>query len=68
MHLHGICQQLNIYMHTTDLVSSSGHLHIHVSLSEYNTCYIFVNDIYSNRLKMKWFNNYQSALDWIDSL
>ena len=54
-------------MHSRDLISSSGHLHIHISLSEYNTCYIFVNDIYNDYLKMKWFRDYQSALDWIDS-
>jgi len=51
-----------------DLSSASGHLQIHISLSDHNTCYIYINDVYNNCLRMRWFNNYESALAWINTL
>jgi hypothetical protein len=52
---------------TQDFISTSGHLQVHLSLSEYNTSYIFVNDIFNDRLIMRYFNNHDSAVDWIKS-
>ena len=55
-------------MQSKDLISTSGYLQIHVSFSDHNTCYIFINNILNNELKMKWFTNYKSAMAWINSM
>ena len=53
-------------MHTYDRITASG-IHIHVSLNiDYNTCYVFVNDIYDNRLTMRFFTNMLDAANFID--
>ena len=52
---------------TQDFISSSGHLQVHLSLSEYNTSYIFVNDIFNDRLIMRYFSDHDSAVSWIKS-
>jgi len=38
-----------------------------LSMSKHDTCYIFVNDIFSNRLTLRFFNNTESALEFIRS-
>jgi hypothetical protein len=54
-------------MYTYDAFTTNG-LQIHLSMSNnYNTCYIFVNDIYGNNLTMKFFNDTESALAFIQS-
>jgi len=52
-------------MHTYDNITPTG-LHIHLSMSNQNTCYIFVNDIYSERLILRFFNDTESALEFIN--
>ena len=54
-------------MHTYDAITNSG-LHIHLSMSTDNTCYIFSRDIYNHVLTMKFFTNVNDALDFIQSL
>ena len=55
-------------MYTYDAVTPTG-VHIHLSMSNnYNTCYILVNDIYDNKMVMKFFTDTGSALDFIHSL
>ena len=59
--------RLNTVMYTYDAFTTNG-LQIHLSMSNnYNTCYIFVNDIYGNNLTMKFFNDTESALAFIQS-
>ena len=53
---------------TQDFISVSGHLQVHLSLSDYNTSYIFVNDIFNDRLIMRYFSDHETAVDWIKSL
>jgi hypothetical protein len=52
-------------MHTYDNITAAG-LHIHLSMSNHNTCYIFVNDIFSSRLVLRFFNNTDAALEFIN--
>ena len=52
-------------MHTYDNITAAG-LHIHLSMSNHNTCYIFVNDIFSKRLILRFFNDTESALEFIN--
>ena len=54
-------------MYTNDWLTPNG-IHIHLSMSNYNTCYIFVNDIYDNRLTMRYFTDMASALEFINTL
>ena len=55
-------------MYTYDAITPTG-VQIHLSMSSnYNTCYIFVNDIYANQLTMKFFTDTNSALQFIQSL
>jgi len=54
-------------MHTYDAITQTG-LHIHLSMSNYNTCYIFSRDIYNHVLTMKFFTNVNDALEFIQSL
>ena len=54
-------------MYTYDNITRDG-LHIHLSMSNHNTCYIFVNDIYNDCLTMRYFCNMESALIFIKSI
>ena len=58
---------INIIMYTYDAKTKDG-LHIHLSMSNNNTCYIFVNDIFDNTLIMRYFTEMEPALDFIRSL
>jgi 3-deoxy-D-arabino-heptulosonate 7-phosphate (DAHP) synthase class II len=54
-------------MYTNDWLTPTG-IHIHLSMSNYNTCYIFVNDIYDNQLTMRYFTDMDSAVEFINNL
>jgi hypothetical protein len=53
-------------MHIYDAVTLTG-LQIHLSMSNANTCYIFVNDIYCDQLTMRFFTNMEAAVEFIRS-
>jgi len=55
-------------MQTHDFSTANNSLQIHISVSEYNTCYIFVNDIYNDQLRMFYFVDVESARRFIASL
>ena len=55
-------------MQTHDFSAANNSLQIHLSLSHHNTCYIFVNDIYNDRLTMRYFSTMESALIFIKSI
>lgn len=40
-------------------------LHIHISLSEWNTGYIFIHDVYDNRMTINFFTDMNSAINFI---
>lgn len=54
-------------MHTYDAITKSG-LHIHLSMSNDNTCYILVHDMYTVSTVLKFFTDMESALSFIHSL
>jgi hypothetical protein len=54
-------------MQTQDFISTSGHLQVHLSLSNYNTSYIVINDIFNDRLIMRYFNDHETAVNWINN-
>ena len=58
--------RINTYMYTYDAVTKTG-IQIHLSMSTDNTCYIFVNDVFNNELKMKFFTDTESAIKFIHS-
>ena len=55
-------------MYTYDFSAANNSLQIHLSVSDHDTCYIFVNDIYNNRLTMRYFVDINEAMAWIDGL
>ena len=55
-------------MYTYDFSVANNSLQIHLSVSDHDTCYIFVNDIYNNRLIMRYFCNMESALAFINNI
>ena len=55
-------------MQQRDFFAANGSVHIHLCVNNTaDTCYIFVNDIYNNRLTMRYFVNVEDAMTWIDS-
>ncbi len=55
-------------MQTRDFIVANGYMHIHLSVNDTaDACYIFVNDIYDEKLTMRYFTDMESALAWIDS-
>ena len=58
--------RINIFMYTYDAITKTG-IQIHLSMSKNNTCYIFINDIYNNELRMKFFTDMESAIAFIHS-
>ena len=55
-------------MQTRDFIVANGYMHIHLSVNDTaDACYIFVNDIYDEKLTMRYFTDMASALAWIDS-
>ena len=58
--------RIKYIMHTYDTFTKNG-IHVHLSVSNYNTCYIFVNDIYDNRLTMRYFTDMNSAIAFINT-
>lgn len=56
-------------MQQRDFYAANGSVHIHLCVnSTADTCYIFVNDIYNNRLTMRYFVDINEAMAWIDGL
>jgi hypothetical protein len=54
-------------MHTYDTLTADG-IQIHLSMSNANTGYIIVNDIYDNQWCMFYFVDVESARAFINSL
>ena len=52
-------------MQTHDFSAANNSLQIHLSMSNANTGYIIVNDIYNNHLRMFYFVDAQSAKRFI---
>ena len=59
--------RINNFMHTYDAITKDG-LHIHLSMSLNEVCYILVHDIYTHAFEMKFFTDQQEALSFIRSL
>ena len=59
--------RINTVMHTYDAITKTG-LVIHLSMSDEHTFYILVFDIDNFKLTMKFFNNIETALSFIQSL
>ena len=56
-------------MQQRDFFAANGSVQIHLSVNNTGTaCYIFVNDIYNERLTMRFFTNMIDAMLWIDAL
>ena len=53
-------------MQTYDVTTPQG-LHIHLSISDWDTGYIFINDIYDERITIKFFTDMESAINFIRS-
>ena len=58
---------LNNFMYTHDTLTADG-IQIHLGMSNGNTGYIIVNDIYDNCLRMFYFVDAESARRFIASL
>jgi hypothetical protein len=54
-------------MHIYDAITKTG-LHIHLSMMEEESFYILVHDLENFTLTMKFFNNAQTATEFIQSL
>ena len=54
-------------MHTYDAITKTG-LYIHLSMMEESSFYILVQDLDNFTLTMKFFNNAQTAKEFIQSL
>jgi hypothetical protein len=60
---------INIFMKSRDLVYYNGSVQIHISInSEFNICYIYVHDVFNEKLTMRYFTDISEALSWIDTL
>jgi hypothetical protein len=56
-------------MKSRDLVYYNGSVQIHISInSEFNICYIYVHDVFNEKLTMRYFTDISEALSWIDTL
>jgi hypothetical protein len=55
-------------MQQRDFFAANGSVHIHLCVNNTaDTCYIFVNDIYNERLTMRYFTSMTDAMNFIDS-
>lgn len=59
--------RINNSMHIYDCITESGYL-IHISMLSTKQCYILVHDIYTHNLRMKFFTDQESAIEFIHSL
>jgi hypothetical protein len=59
--------RINIFMHTYDAITKCG-LHIHLSMSTNNTCYILVYDTFTQQMSFKFFTTVETALEFIRSI
>lgn len=56
-------------MFSRDMSFFNGSIQIHISADEeYSSCYIYVHDVYSNILTLRYFSNVGEAMKWIDAL
>ncbi len=56
-------------MQQRDFFAANGWAHIHLSVNhDASVCYIFVNDIYNERLTMRYFTNMEDALNFIENI
>jgi hypothetical protein len=56
-------------MQTQDLVYFDGALQVHLSMNlMQNICYIYVYDVYNEKLTMRYFTDIEAALSWIQSI
>ncbi len=57
------------WMQQRDFFAANGWAHIHLSVNHNaSVCYIFVNDIYNERLTMRYFTNMADALNFIENI
>ena len=55
-------------MQTRNFMAANGSVQIHLSVNDTaSVCYIFVNDIYNERLTMRYFTNMADAMNFIDN-
>ena len=66
-HSHYTNPALNTFMYIYNAITKTGLL-IHLSMSEHHTFYILVFDIDNFKLTMKFFNNIETALAFIQQL
>ena len=59
--------RINIFMYIYDAITKTG-LVIHLSMSNDHTFYILVFDVDNFKLTMKFFNNLETALAFIQAL
>ena len=60
------CACVNTCMQTYDVTTPDG-LQIHLSISKWDTGYIFINDIYDNKMTFKYFTDMRTAIYFIKS-
>lgn len=59
--------RINILMHIYDAITNSG-LHIHLSMIDEKSFYILVYDFFNYDVTMKFFNNCNTAKEFIQAL
>ena len=56
-------------MQTRNFIAANGSVQIHLSVNDTGSvCYIFVNDIYNERLTMRYFTSMEDALQFIENM
>jgi hypothetical protein len=56
-------------MQQRDFTAANGWAQIHLSINHNaSVCYIYVNDIYNDRLTMRFFTDMHTALSWINGI
>ena len=56
-------------MQTRNFIAANGSVQIHLSVNDTGSvCYIFVNDIYNERLVMRYFVDMADAMRFIENL
>jgi len=56
-------------MQQRDFHAANGWVQIHLSINNTaDACYIYVNDIYNQRLTMRFFTDMTEAMTWINNI
>lgn len=56
-------------MQTRNFIAANGSVQIHLSVNDTGSmCYIVVNDIYNERLTMRYFTSMEDALQFIENM